>query len=117
MNEKKKIKDRLTPDKAGEFISGIESFTDELPDNVIYDFKSRLRYSANLFPEVLDSSRKSNVRKEKLVNMIKARAVLDECRDYISLIKTLKFHNTDKISDLIDELYFILKKDHSEIIG
>ena len=117
MSESNNIKSKLIRKKAGDFTSRIDSFTDELPDILIYDFKARLRYSANLFPEALNNSCESRARKEKLVNMIKARAVLDECRDYISLIKTLKFHDTDEISDLIDEMYIILKKDQSEIIG
>lgn len=108
MSTPKRINDTLILQKANELVSNINSLSDELHGDYLYELKDKLKCSIANLPERIADGFKVQSRIEQIRMNIKANSHLEECKDYLSLLEKVRFIKTDNLKSQIEEISTLL---------
>jgi four helix bundle protein len=108
MSIPKSYSDNLIWQKANKLVLDINSFSDELPHEELYEVKMRLKNSIASLPDKIAESIKVQSKIEYIRMRIKANSHLEECKDYLEIIENLKFGNTAQLKQEIEEISNLL---------
>lgn len=104
-----KEQDSALWEKTDKLVESVVSLSDSLPINALEDLKIRLRHCVNSVQPNLKAGLNHPRRVEKIRYWIKANVCLEECRDYLNMVKALKYGETEAILEKIDELTLMLQ--------
>ncbi len=89
---------RIIRETAEDLAESVYNLTGIIPDETIYELKSRLLRSMDEFPDKLESTLADE---KNLRSIIKANVLLGEIKDYLKLADELHYTNAD---DLIEKV-------------
>lgn len=112
MSEPRSFKQSPIWEEAGRLVDSITNFTDTLPKSEFYELKNRLKESVSNVEPTLEEGFRRTRRVDKIRQWIKANGILEECRDYLKIVETLKYAETSDIIDQIDTFGEMLKLEH-----
>lgn len=95
--------------KAQELVESVVVISEKLPTSDLYMLKDRLKESVSHLTKNIEKSFKQEKKIDQLRAYITTNGNLAECKDYLELIKQLKYADTDKVLDKIDEVGQLLK--------
>lgn len=101
--------------KSEELISNLKNFSDKLPDAGIYNIRAKLSSCLNDIPDKIKSGLTETKKTEKIRNLVSVFSALTECRDYLELIDSLRYANTDSLKKEVDALGRLLSIDSHPI--
>jgi len=97
--------------KSEELISNLKNFSANLPDAGIYNIRAKLSSCLNDVPDKIKNGLSETRKAEKIRNFVGVFSALTECRDYLELIESLKYANTDSLKKEVDALGRLLSND------
>lgn len=102
--------------KADELAEILDLLKERMASHAHGELALRIKYAAEaIAPTISDSFTKSQ-RIDKIRYWIKANAYLEECRNYLQLIKRMDYSDTTEILSKVDEITNLLWKDYRLII-
>jgi four helix bundle protein len=107
--------DTIVCAKTDELVQSIVSLSNTLPDSELYDLRTRLKNSVTSVLPNLEEGFRNNQRVERIRHWIRATSHLEECRDYLNLVESLRYGKTSHLLDKINEISDLLKQDYSAI--
>jgi len=96
--------------KLQELIVDINSYSSNLPGNDLYDLGKKMRTSLKLASPSLRSFYQKQRRIDKIRCMIETSAYFEECKNYLSLSKKLRYGDADDLIEKVNEITDILHK-------
>lgn len=97
--------------KSEELVSSLKNFSDNLPDAGIFNIRMKLSSCLNEVPEKIRVGLSETKKTEKIRSLVGVFSALSECRDYLELIESLKYADTDSLKSEVDALGRMLSKD------
>lgn len=113
MSEPKNLREAVITLKAGKLVESVVSFSKELPKSELYELRTRLRHCIMHVPENIEKSFKECKKIERLRRQIMASTYLDECRDYLQLIRNLNYGETGELIREVDEITKMLNNGYA----
>ncbi len=117
MIEKKNYRNTDMWQKTDELVSKIVSFSESLPKDDLRDIRKRLRTSADMVAPALEEGFRKRNKVDKIRQWIKANGMLEECKDYLLLVKTLKYGQTDELVKHVEEVSELLKENYNTVVS
>lgn len=104
MSTPKSIVNSMILQKANDLVHNLHSFSDELPNDNLYEIKLRLKNAISNLPDRIADGFKVQSRIEHIRSKIKANSYLEECRDYLEIVDKYNFGNTSQLKTEIEEV-------------
>ncbi len=97
--------------KSEELVLTLKNFSDNLPDAGIYNIRSKLSDCLNDIPDKIKNGLSQTKKTEKIRNLVGVFSALSECRDYLELIDSLRYANTESLKKEVDALGRLLSNE------
>lgn len=108
MSTPKSIAESMILQKANDLVLNVHNFSDELPNDYLYEIKLRLKHAISNLPDRIADGMKVQSRIEHIRSKIRANSYLEECRDYLEIVDKYNFGNTSKLRNEIEEVSNLL---------
>lgn len=97
-------------EKTSNLAASIRILADGLPDQVSHNLKGRLNYTAQNLPKTIEETlNQEGGRISKIRRYIRAGGALQECRDYLNLVRVLRYGSTKGLVDQLNDVNTMLK--------
>lgn len=93
---------------AEEMTQAMLKFTDSLPDDEVFDIKTKLQVSAKKLPNNFADVAKIEGNLALIKGMVMFNSNLDECIDYLTMAQKLKYGRTGELIHKVDMVGKIL---------
>ncbi len=100
--EEKKYKE--LDQKLQTLVSDIVKYSDLIPREDLYGLSQKMRTSAKLVSPCLKSLYQKSKKIDRIRSVIETNAYLEECKNYLSLSKTLRYGNSDSLVQRVDKM-------------
>lgn len=104
MSTPKSIADSMILQKANDLVHNVYNFSEELPNDYLYEIKLRLKHAISNLPDRIADGFKVQSRIEHIRSKIRANSYLEECRDYLEIVDKYNYGNTSKLRKEIEEV-------------
>ncbi len=98
-------------DKAAELITNVYNLSDNLPDNDFLLIRDMLLSSVETVPDHIEKGYKVDANAVKVKYLIKVFQSLSECKNYLRLVQTLNYAETEHIVEKVNEIVELIIKD------
>lgn len=98
-------------EKAQELITNVYNLSDNLPNNDFLLIKDMLLSSVETVPQHIENGYKVDANAIKVKYLIKVFQSLSECKNYLRLVQTLNYAETDHIVNKVNEIVELIIKD------
>ncbi len=112
MSEPRSYREQMVWKKAERLVVSVMDISDEIPRDNFYDLKARLINCIEMVPPQLREGFRKTRRIDRVRQWIKVNCLLQECRDYLMMVKMLRYGKPTEQIELIDDLYELLLSDH-----
>ena len=85
-------------------INDIVKYSEVIPSGDIYGLSQKMKMSARLVSPCLKSLYQKSKRIDRIRSVIETNAYLEECKNYLSLSKTLRYGDTDSLVERVDDI-------------
>lgn len=106
-------KNALMKLKFDELVNLVGKFSETLNQMNSQLLSMRLKKSINNVPDNIEESLKESNRVERIKQLIKINSSLEECRDYLVLIRSYYLKNAEDLITKIDDITNILSSSYS----
>lgn len=93
---------------AEEMSQAVLQFTDQLPEDEVFDLKHKLQHTAKKLPDNFADVSKIEGHLAVIKGMIKFNSILDECKDYLVMAQKLKYARSGELINKVDMVGRIL---------
>jgi hypothetical protein len=93
---------------AEEMSQAVLLFTSQLPDDEVFNLKTKLQHTAKLLPDNFADVSKIEGHFAVIRGMIKFNSILDECKDYLVMAQKLKYARSGELINKVDMVGRIL---------
>lgn len=93
---------------AEEMSQAVIQFTNQLPDDEVFNLKSKLQITAKSLPDNFADVSKIEGHFAVIRGMIKFNSILDECKDYLVMAQKLKYAKSGELINKVDMVGRIL---------
>jgi len=95
--------------KAKELVEDIVVYSDNIPSDDLLQLKRKMRCSVKLISPSVKSLFQKKSRIDKIRGIIEASSHIEECIDYLTMSKKLKYGKSDFLISRCDELNKLIK--------
>jgi four helix bundle protein len=104
MSTPKSISDSMILQKANDLVNNVHRFTEDLPNDYLFDIKFRLKSAIANLPVQIADGFKVQSRIEHVRAKIRANSYLEECRDYLEIVEKFRLGNAAELKSEIEEV-------------
>lgn len=97
-------------EKLNNLVNDILSFSNNFPDNDLYDLKRKIKNSAKLVTPTVRSLNQKARRIDRVKCMINAKAAIEEVSEYLGLTEKLRMGKTKQLNDRLINLLNNIEK-------
>jgi len=95
--------------KTKELVNDIVHFSDNIPTDDLLQLKRKMRCSVKLISPSIRSLFQKQSRIDKIRGIIEASSHIEECIDYLTMSKKLRYGKSDYLINRCDELNNLIK--------
>ncbi len=96
-----------------ELVNSLKEFSQNMPNDEVYELKRMLCTSANTLPETVETASQMSGKFGVIRGMIRINSNLDECKNYLSMAEKLKFGKTEEIIKKVNDYSNIINNTFS----
>ena len=101
-----------------ELVSSINILSKDLPENPIYRLSDKLMNTVSSIPKYIAMGISNECKRlDKIRYYMTANTALEDCKNYLTLVETLKYGNTEDIIEKINDVNTLLAIDCPYITG